>query len=109
MSKAEEFNQKGSAADLEAWAQLQPAIGRCVFCPEWTIEGTVEEVRRLSVEHRKTEHPEIAKIKKRRPSKPNLLKWKSNLDQEQTLEIKDERERRMRLLGIEEPSEEGPP
>lgn len=104
---SEEKYQRGSAADLEEWAQRQPAIGRCIFCPDWAAQGTIEEVRKSSIEHRKTVHPEIARTKKRRPSKPNLMRWRTNLDEEQSLEISEERGRRMRLLGIEEPSEEG--
>lgn len=98
--------ERGLVADLAEWAQQQPAIGRCSFCPDWIATGTIKEIRELAKAHRRVSHPEIP-TRKRRPPRPNLVKWRTTLDEDQTLEIRQERKRRMRQLGIEEPSEEG--
>lgn len=90
---------KGSARDLANWAQLQPTVGRCAFCPEWTVAGTAAEVRELCAAHRQEIHPELTGVKKRRP-KANLMRWRTVLDEDATTEIADTRSKRMKLLGI---------
>lgn len=102
ISKAEELDTfaKGTVADLLEWGQHQPAIGRCAFCPQWVTQGTIEEIRQSALEHRREFHPELIPRKKRRPPRPNLMRWRSTLDDDQTQEIREEREKRMQLLGI---------
>jgi len=77
----------------------QPAVGGCLFCPGWTAQGTVEEIEELSREHRTTVHPDL-KSARRRP-RANLGRWRTHLREEDSLEVEEERRRRMRLLGIE--------
>jgi hypothetical protein len=101
-------NSRHSAQDVRDWGLLQPAIGRCTFCPEWAVEGTAEEVRDAARAHRRQEHPELEHLKKRR-SKTALMRWRSVLDEDATAEVADVRDRRMKLLGIPIPErEEGP-
>lgn len=96
----DDFNFKGSAADLREWSLRQPATGRCAFCPEWKVEGTSREVVALAEEHRREVHPELSHLKKRR-HKGHLMRWRSTLDEESSLEIEETRSKRMRLLGID--------
>jgi hypothetical protein len=74
-----------------------------MFCPEWEVRGTVEEIEVLAKEHRLVEHPEL-KPARRRP-RANLGKWRSTITEEDSAEINEERAKRLRLLGIE-PEEE---
>jgi hypothetical protein len=91
----------GSAADLQDWAMRQPEVGRCLFCPEWVVEGTADEINLLLLEHRNQHHPEVCEgRRRRRPSRGLLLSFRQKLNEEQSEEIQIERSRRMRLLGI---------
>lgn len=92
--------KKGSVADLRAWSLTQPAVGRCLFCPEWSVTGTSEEVNGHLAEHRAQEHPETIGYRRRRRRGSGKLNFRQTLTDEQNDEIEAERRRRMRLLGI---------
>lgn len=95
---SDDFEFKGTAGDLREWSMRQPEIGLCVFCPDWRVEGQAREVQELALRHRLEKHPEI-KYKKSR-HRPALMRWRSTLNEEQSQEIAEVREKRMRLLGI---------
>lgn len=86
-----------TVADLLEWALAQDETARCMFCPDWLESGTAKEVHEAQRAHRQASHPEL---KQRRRQRGGLRKFRTNLSEEQTAELAEERERRMRLLGI---------
>lgn len=78
----------------------QPLKGGCEPCGlEW--EGTVEEVLKLSLEHRQESHPETLKAR-RRKSVRTLSSFRSQrMDDESKDEIEQERQKRAFLIGID--------
>lgn len=90
----------GTVDDLRAWTMRQEAVGRCLFCPDWSCAGTIEEIELKSAQHRAEKHPEV--LGKKRKRRANLSRWRSRLDEDSLQEISQERTRRMRLLGISE-------
>lgn len=95
------MSPKGSAADLLEWSQSQHTIGRCAFCPGWEVSGSASEVRELALNHRHEVHPEIKRSRRPRRKGHIALKWHSTMDKEESAEIAETRNKRMKLLGIE--------
>lgn len=54
-------------ATLHEWADQQPTITRCAFCP-WTYQGTAQDGRLLAAGHRRAHHPEAKPTRRRRGS-----------------------------------------
>jgi hypothetical protein len=54
----------------QAEADARPLVARCFYC-YWTFEGTVGEAREQAAEHRRRDHPELAKVKTRRKRGPS--------------------------------------
>ena len=80
----------------------QPMLGGCALCPEWQAEGTAKEVREAQARHRQERHPETF----RRKSKSRKSPYSRHMTAEREAEIEEDRKRRMRELGINEPATE---
>ena len=76
-----------------------PVIARCLHCPGWIFRGTALEARTEAQRHRLEQHPELRP--RRRRSSRGLGGWTSYLHPEDEAELRAERQRRMRLLGLE--------
>ena len=76
-----------------------PVVARCLHCPGWIFRGTALEARSVATAHRLEAHPEL-KSRRRRSSR-GLGGWTSYLHPEDEAELRAERQRRMRLLGLE--------
>ena len=76
-----------------------PVVARCLHCPGWIFQGTALEARTEAQRHRLSEHPEFRA--RRRRSSRGLGGWTSYLHPEDEAELRAERQRRMRLLGLE--------
>lgn len=88
----------GAINDLRDWTMQQRAVGRCLFCPEWEVTGTVEEIEQFSREHRLEVHPDLKPTRRRQ--RANLGRWRSTISAIDSAEIHEERTKRLRLLGI---------
>jgi len=84
----------------EAGRDAAPAVARCLHCPEWIFRGTALEARTEALVHRLREHPEL-KRRRRRSSPRNLTRFRSYLSAEDEAALQLERNRRLRLLGLE--------
>lgn len=85
------------------WVDSLQMTVHCSFCPDWSATGTASEVRLVAREHRQTVHPEITIAPRRRrrpPSNPARISNRALSEQERD-DVESERQRRMRLLGIE--------
>lgn len=82
---------------LRASADSQPMKVYCALCPEFMAEGTAEETRAASAEHRSEAHPELTNkrriVRKRRS-------FSQSMTEEREAEIEEERRKRMRALGM---------
>jgi hypothetical protein len=83
----------------EASRDAALTTARCLLCPGWVHVGTALEGRTAAREHRLKEHPELRS--RRRRSSRGLGGWTSYLHPEDEAELRAERQRRMRLLGLE--------
>jgi hypothetical protein len=84
------------------WAQKQPEIGLCVWCPDYRVEGPAEEVAQLNAVHRHGFHPELNGKRRSRRGKSNPgVAFRQNLTPEDVEEIDADRRRRARLLGVD--------
>ena len=96
--------EKSAAEEKEAhlaWSLSQPAVGGCLFCPEFHPEGTYAEIIAACAEHRAELHPELKrKPRKRRGTVSGVMSFGQATTDEQYAEIQETREKRMRLLGI---------
>ena len=86
-------------AKAEPWGQESTTVGYCAFCPKWKIEGPHSDVVARAREHRLTVHPDLHPPKRRR--RPSLSTWRTTINKEESVEMEQERSRRLRLLGIE--------
>jgi len=77
-----------------------PVIARCLLCPGWSYAGVAGAARTEAERHRLSEHPELKRTT-RRSSKRNLVKFRSYLSPEDEAALQAERNRRLRLLGLE--------
>lgn len=48
----------------------QPNVGRCAWCPELRVEGTLEETRAALLQHRLEHHPEAKPSKHKHRIRP---------------------------------------
>lgn len=105
MGETKPTGKKASEIDQEFldWAVSQPAVGGCLFCPDFKPEGTGTEVRQANEVHLQTVHPELVakKRRKRRRSNPNVIAFRQSLNEEESAAVDEERRRRMFQLGIE--------
>lgn len=89
-----------SQAEVDAFYQTLPMVGRCLFCPDWIAEGSAEEVRRFQEAHRRLEHPNLQRLKRRhRPRRSGVISFRQSLTDEESEEIERQRAMRMKLLG----------
>lgn len=103
VNKHQEKNASEIDMDHMDWGMQQTTVGRCAFCPEFFIEGTGAEVRQALADHRARWHPEAQQHTRRRRQKRgdgSLYPIKQALSEQELAELEDERQRRMRLLGI---------
>ena len=77
-----------------------PVIARCLLCPGWIFAGNAAQARTEAERHRQEWHPELKRTT-RRSSKRNLVKFRSYLSPEDEAALQAERNRRLRLLGLE--------
>ena len=81
-----------------------PVVARCLHCPGWIFRGTALEARTEAQRHRQEWHPELKRTT-RRSSKRNLVKFRSYLSAEDEAALQLERNRRLRLLGLDRDEE----
>ena len=84
----------------EAGRDAAATTTRCLLCPEWVYAGNALEARTEAERHRQKWHPELKRTT-RRSSKRNLVKFRSYLSPEDEAALQAERNRRLRLLGLE--------
>jgi len=84
----------------EAGRDAAPTVARCLHCPDWIFVGLAGEARTEALAHRLREHPEL-KRRRRRSSPRNLTRFRSYLSAEDEAALQLERNRRLRLLGLE--------
>jgi hypothetical protein len=58
------------AARVTAERLAQPAVGGCIWCPDFRPEGTLKETSAASLAHREKHHPDARPKARRRRSRP---------------------------------------
>ena len=103
--KTKPSGKKVSEIDGEhrSWALSQPAVGGCLFCPEFRPEGTGDDIRAANEAHLQSVHPELVgkKRKRRLRANPAVIAFRQSLTDEESNAVDEERRRRMFQLGIE--------
>ena len=84
----------------EAGRDAALTTARCLLCPEWVYAGNAAQARTEAERHRQEWHPELKRTT-RRSSKRNLVKFRSYLSPEDEAALQAERNRRLRLLGLD--------
>lgn len=58
------------AERLTAERLQQHAVGGCVWCPTFRVEGTLAETRAATLEHRQAHHPEALSTRLKKRARP---------------------------------------
>ena len=84
--------------EAEAMDRLH-VVSRCAFC-DWEHSGPAVEGREKATQHRTEAHPDLV-LKRRRNTRSLGSFRQKQLREDDWTEIRDERQKRMRLLGID--------
>jgi len=86
----------------EEWLSGMFVHFACAFC-SWTFDGLLSDGRIEADSHRAAKHPEIGPYRRprRRPKGTMRPMWRSELANEDRVEVESDRRRRAALHGVE--------
>jgi hypothetical protein len=80
----------------QEWADSQVTTSYCMFCDDWTFEGTAGEGREAALEHRRAKHPEACVRKPRRRGSNMRKRALRTASEEEQVKVDTEEARRVR-------------